>query len=89
MFFIEVIIFSRHGKLKPYIYIPRGCRNGIASNSKTSKSKTSFANKSNLNEGELKGLKSLQAKIARGDLVVCETDKSKRFAVLSPSIQRT
>ena len=32
---------------------------------------------------ECKGLKSLKGKISKGHLVICETDKSKRFAALT------
>ena len=48
-----------------------------------SKSKVPFACKSNLNSNELKGLKSLQKKVAAGDLVVCESDKSAKLCVLT------
>ena len=38
---------------------------------------------SNLSNEELAGLKSLRKKIKNGSLIVCDTDKSKRFAILS------
>ena len=38
---------------------------------------------SNLSKAELKGLKSLKRRIKNGELIVCETDKSKRFSILS------
>ena len=38
---------------------------------------------SNLSPDELKGLKSLKRRIKAGELVVCDTDKSRRFAILS------
>ena len=39
---------------------------------------------SNLTLAELDGLKSLKKKIKEGKLLICETDKSKRFAVMRP-----
>jgi hypothetical protein len=38
---------------------------------------------SNLTDQERRGLKSLQKRVADGSLVICETDKSSRFAVMS------
>ena len=40
---------------------------------------------SNLSKDEAKGLKSLKKRIANGDLMVVDTDKSKRFSILSQS----
>ena len=40
---------------------------------------------SNLTADEISGLKSLKRKIKNGSIFLCETDKSKRFAVLSKS----
>ena len=37
----------------------------------------------NLTEDEAKGLKSLKKRVADGSLIVCETDKSGRFAIMS------
>ena len=37
---------------------------------------------SNLSQAEVRGLKSLQKRVASGELIVTETDKSKRFCVL-------
>ena len=48
-----------------------------------SNSKVPYASKSNLNPNELKGLKSLQKKVADGNLVVCELDKSAKLCVLT------
>ena len=42
-----------------------------------------FANKSNLSPNELKGLKSLQKRVASGEIIICETDKSSRLCVLT------
>ena len=39
---------------------------------------------SNLSTSELKGLKSLRNRISKGELLVVNTDKSKRFCILSP-----
>ena len=44
----------------------------------------SIQSESNLSEKELEGLKSLKRKIKEGILVVCDTDKSKRFCVMTP-----
>ena len=38
---------------------------------------------SNLSPEEIDGLKSLKQRIAKRELVVCYTDKSKRFAIMS------
>ena len=38
---------------------------------------------SNLSPEEIDGLKSLKQRIAKRELVVCDTDKSKRFAIMS------
>ena len=38
---------------------------------------------SNLTKAELRGLKSLQSRVNKGEIVVTETDKSKRFCVLT------
>ena len=38
---------------------------------------------SNLSKAEITGLKSLKRRIKKGEVVVCQTDKSKRFAILS------
>ena len=40
-------------------------------------------NDSNLSKSEIAGLKSLKSRIQSGDLVVAETDKSKRFSLLT------
>ena len=40
---------------------------------------------SNLTSDELNGLQSLKKRIRDGSIIICETDKSKRFATLSPS----
>ena len=37
----------------------------------------------NLTESEAKGLKTLKKRVAEGSLVICETDKSGRFAIMS------
>ena len=49
----------------------------------SSKSKTPYACKSNLTPSELRGLKSLQKRVADGSIVVCESDKSVRVCVMS------
>ena len=41
------------------------------------------SSESNLSKAELKGLKSLQRRIKEGSIVVAETDKSRKFSVLS------
>ena len=41
-------------------------------------------NCSNLSEDEMKGLEKLKKRVQAGELVVTETDKSRRFCVLSP-----
>ena len=38
----------------------------------------------NLSKEEIIGLKSLKKRIAAGEIIVCETDKSKRFCILTP-----
>ena len=38
---------------------------------------------SNLSKDEIRGLKSLKKRIEAGEICVCPTDKSKRFAVLT------
>ena len=48
-----------------------------------STSKVPYASKSNLTPSELKGLKSLQKRVAEGSIVVCESDKSAKLCVLS------
>ena len=48
-----------------------------------SKSKVSLAECSNLSPSELKGLKSLQSRVNKQVLVVCETDKSGKLCILS------
>ena len=40
---------------------------------------------SNLTPDEINGLQSLKKRIKDGSIIICETDKSKRFATLSPS----
>ena len=37
----------------------------------------------NLTESEARGLKTLKKRVADGSLVICETDKSGRFAIMS------
>ena len=37
----------------------------------------------NLTESEARGLKSLKKRVAEGSLIVCQTDKSSRFAIMS------
>ena len=49
----------------------------------TKRIKTPLACQSNLTPDELKGLKSLQNRVARGELVICESDKSSKLCVLS------
>ena len=49
------------------------------------KAKKQTISESNLTSDELNGLKSLKKRIKDGSIVICETDKSKRFAALSPS----
>ena len=39
--------------------------------------------KDNLSSGEKRGLKSLKKRVAEGKLIVCQTDKSGRFCVLT------
>ena len=39
--------------------------------------------KDNLTAGEMRGLKSLKKRVADGELIVCQTDKSGRFCVLT------
>ena len=41
--------------------------------------------KSNLSAAEQRGMKSLQERVKKGELVVTETDKSRRFCVLKRS----
>ena len=53
------------------------------SNKCTSKSNLSFAEKSNLHAGELRGLNSLQKPVANDNVVVCETYKSGKLCVLT------
>ena len=48
-----------------------------------SKLRTPIACKSNLSDSELKGLKSLQSKVANGSIIICESDKSSKLCVLS------
>ena len=50
---------------------------------KTDKTSHSSASKSNLSPGEIQGLKSLKSRIKKGELVVCQSDKSNKFCVLS------
>ena len=56
------------------------------SNAKDSKSKPNHSEsiESNLSKEESLGLKSLKRRIKEGSIVVCQTDKTKRFAVLTP-----
>ena len=54
----------------------------IKKGSKSSKI-TPFACKSNLNDKELEGLKSLQKRVSMGEIVICESDKSAKLCVLS------
>ena len=37
----------------------------------------------NLSMGQRKGLKSLKRRVAEGEIIVCQTDKSGRFCVLT------
>jgi len=55
----------------------------IVSTNPSTKSKTPYSCKSNLSPSELRGLKSLQKRVADGNLVVCESDKSAKLCVLS------
>ena len=54
----------------------------VSTNSKSS-SNTPLPCRSNLSPGELRGLKSLQKRVASGEIVICESDKSARLCVLS------
>ena len=57
---------------------------GIKSHDKSNKSSNCQTQPdSNLSPAELAGLKSLKNRIKEGSIVVCDTDKSKRFCVLT------
>ena len=55
----------------------------LVSTKQNSNSVTPFACKSNLSPSELRGLKSLQKRVASGNIVICESDKSAKLCVLS------
>ena len=59
--------------------------NSVASkkNGKSYKDAKNEPIKSNLSKSELRGLKSLKKRVSQNEIVVCETDKSKKFAVLT------
>ena len=40
-------------------------------------------NNSNLTESEINGMRSLKARVKSGEIVITETDKSKRFSILT------
>ena len=52
---------------------------------KSSQKKAKMSNiESNLNREELNGLKSLKQRIDSGQIIIADTDKSKRFCALTP-----
>ena len=55
----------------------------VLSTKPNSRFKTPLANRSNLSQAELRGLKSLQTKVSNGSIVICESDKSSKLCVLS------
>ena len=58
-------------------------RKGQNSSNSSCKNDSSVSLNSNLTIDEVEGLKSLRKKISDGSLIVCETDKSKRFAIMT------
>ena len=42
------------------------------------------SSESNLSKDEVLGLKSLKKRVSEGNVVICDTDKTKRFAALTP-----
>ena len=64
--------------------IDRFAKNKLSTNPVNSSHKQNIS-ESNLTSEELSGLSTLRKRIKDGSIVICETDKSKRFAALSPS----
>ena len=55
----------------------------ITSVDQKAKFKTAYADQSNLTSNELKGLKSLQKRVAQGEIVIAQSDKSSKLCVLN------